>query len=94
MSSHNNWYVYILQCSDNTLYTGITTDVDRRLDEHNHDNQKGARYTRCRRPVTLIYHETVPDRSSASKREAQLKKLPRQKKLALINERTIEGTIA
>ncbi len=80
-----SWTVYILQCADKSLYTGITTDVKRRLNEHNNDNKKGARYTRARRPVRLAYQETCEDRAHASKREHQLKQLSRAEKLALVN---------
>jgi len=83
MKSTNQWFVYILCCHDNSLYTGITTDLERRLTEHNETN-KGARYTRARRPVKLVYSEPAPDRSAASKREAQLKSLPIHQKRALI----------
>lgn len=79
------YYVYILECSDNTLYTGITTDLQRRVDEHN-TSEKGAKYTRLRRPVRLVYSEEQTDRSSASKREYALKKLSRMQKLALVSE--------
>jgi putative endonuclease len=75
-------FIYILQCSDDTLYTGWTTDLNRRVAEHNAG--RGARYTRSRRPVKLVYHETHPDRRHAMQREAAIKKLPRAKKLALI----------
>ncbi|MCG8380182.1 MAG: GIY-YIG nuclease family protein [Proteobacteria bacterium] len=78
------WVVYILRCSDQTLYTGITSDLERRLQEHNHDNKLAAAYTRSRRPVTLIYHETYTDRATATKREAEIKKLSRQEKEQLI----------
>ena len=78
------WKVYILQCADKTLYTGITTDIERRVEEHNSDNKKGARYTRVRRPVSLVYQESCENRSDASTREYQLKKLPRSKKLRLV----------
>ena len=76
--------MYILSCSDNSLYTGITVDVERRLYEHNNTN-KGARYTRARRPVKLIYQEPCINRSEASQRELQIKKLTRSQKLAMIN---------
>lgn len=78
-----SYSVYILQCADDTLYTGIATDVDRRLTEHN-SSEKGAKYTRSRRPVRLVYREPFPDRSSASRREYEIKKLSRGKKLQLI----------
>lgn len=78
------WVVYILRCRDGSLYTGITTALERRLHEHNH-SPKGARYTRQRRPVTLAYSERYISRSAASKREAQLKKLERREKERLID---------
>ncbi len=68
------WFVYILRCSDNSLYTGVTTDCERRLHEHNH-TRRGARYTRARRPLTLVYRESAPCRSSAQRREAEIKRL-------------------
>jgi len=77
------WYVYIVQCSDKSLYTGITVDLDRRVLEHNTSN-KGAKYTRPRRPVQLVYSEAHEDRSSASKRESAIKKLSRTEKLTLL----------
>lgn len=81
----NDWFVYILRCADDSLYTGITTELNRRVAEHNDKNKKlGARYTRSRQPVTLIYHETFESRSLASKREAEIKRLKRQQKLLLI----------
>lgn len=79
-----NWAVYILRCSDNSLYTGITRDLNRRLNEHNHDNRLAAAYTRARRPVTLMYQEAHIDRSSASKREAMIKKMTKAEKEKLI----------
>ena len=79
------YYVYIVQCADGTLYTGIATELARRIEEHNHSD-KGAKYTRARRPVMLVYHETFEDRSSASKREYEIKKrMSRAQKLTLIN---------
>ena len=80
------YYVYIVKCSDNTLYTGITTDLLRRVDEHNR-SKKGAKYTRLRRPVSLVYSEECQDRSSASKREAAIKKLKRVEKLDIIRKK-------
>lgn len=80
-----SWNVYILECSDSTLYVGVTTDVDRRINEHNTCNHKGAKYTRSRRPVKLAYSEPQPTRSEACKREASLKKLTRAQKQALID---------
>jgi len=81
----SNWYTYILKCSDETFYTGITTNLKKRLEEHNHDNKKGAKYTRARRPVVLVYSEESDDRSQATKRELAIKKLSRNKKQALID---------
>ena len=78
------YFVYIVRCSDGTLYTGITTDLERRIDEHNH-SPKGAKYTRNRRPVTLAYHESCEDKSSACKREYALKQLSRIQKEDLID---------
>lgn len=79
----NNWFVYILRCSDNSLYTGITTDTERRIKEHN-TSKLGARYTRMRQPVMLIYQETVDSRSTASKREAAIKRLKKKEKEQLV----------
>ncbi len=77
------WYVYVLKCSDETLYTGITTDLQRRIEEHN-SSSKGAKYTRIRRPVEMIYFEQCKDKSGATIRELEIKKLSRAKKLELI----------
>ena len=82
--SKSPWYVYILRCADSTLYTGVTTDTERRTKEHNGNNKLGAKYTRTRRPVQLAYSEACEDRSSACKREAEIKKLSRKAKLNLI----------
>lgn len=80
------YYVYIVLCSDDTLYTGIARDLERRINEHN-SSQKGAKYTRVRRPVHLIYSEEFPNRSLASKREYEIKKkMNRAQKLALIEK--------
>jgi len=79
-----SYYVYIVKCSDDTLYTGIATDIKRRVEEHN-SSTKGAKYTKTRRPVKLMYSEELEDRSSATKREIAVKKLSRDKKLELIN---------
>ena len=79
------WYVYLLRCADNSLYAGITTSLERRLKEHNECNKKGAKYTRCRRPVTLAYSETQLDRQQASRREYQLKQLTKAKKEQIVS---------
>lgn len=76
------YWVYILRCADGTLYTGCTNDLSRRLAAHNAG--KGAKYTRSRRPVELVYREEVPDKSAALRREAAIKGLSRSEKLALI----------
>lgn len=73
----------MLKCSDETIYTGITTDVGRRVDEHN-NLPKGAKYTRTRRPVELIYSESYDDKSSASRREYEIKQLSKSQKLLLV----------
>lgn len=78
----SGWCVYILRCSDDSLYTGITNNLDKRLDAHNAGT--GAKYTASRRPVRVIYFEVQADRSAASKREAAIKKLSRAQKLMLI----------
>lgn len=77
------WFVYIVECSDNSYYTGVTTDLKRRLHEHN-TSKKGAKYTRCRRPVTLAYHELSDCRKSACKREYAIKKMTTTQKKALV----------
>ena len=76
------WYVYLAQCRDGSLYSGATTDPAQRIATHNRG--QGAAYTRSRLPVTLVYIEPVRDRSSALRREAALKRMPRAAKLKLI----------
>ena len=78
-----SYYVYILTCKDGTLYTGITKNLTKRIDEHN-NSDRGAKYTKIRRPVKLSYSEKALNRSEASKREYAIKKLSRLKKLELI----------
>lgn len=78
------YWVYVLSCGDGSLYTGITTDPERRLREHN--SGKGAKYTRARLPVVMSYLEEAPDRASASRREWELKALSRGEKLKLVEE--------
>lgn len=82
----SEWKVYILRCSDNSLYTGITLDIHRRLNEHNHNDRLASAYTRARRPVELVYHESHDDRASATQREIVIKKLTKVEKEKLINE--------
>ena len=77
--------VYILKCSDDTLYTWITTDLEKRLKQHNWEILWWAKYTRTRQPVELVYFEEAENRSEASKREYEIKKLKREEKLKLIN---------
>jgi putative endonuclease len=78
------WFVYILECNDGTLYTGITTNVERRLNEHN-TSKRGAKYTRTRRPVKLAAIVAIcEDRATASRKEYNIKKLKRSQKIKLI----------
>lgn len=77
-----SYWLYILRCGDDTLYTGIAADVDRRLALH--QSGKGAKYTRGRGPLTVVYREELSDKSAALRREAAVKKLTRTEKLALI----------
>ena len=79
----SGWFMYVVKCSDGTLYTGITTDVMRRLHEHN-GTKRGAKYTRARRPVKLVHCIDFNDRSSASKAEARFKRLSRKEKMEKI----------
>ena len=83
LSNSPIWYIYILLCADGSLYTGITTDCARRLKEHNESRSLGAKYTRTRRPVAMVWRENVVSRSLASRREYAIKQLSRTKKLAL-----------
>lgn len=82
----NRWFVYIVRCSDGSFYTGMTKDVKRRLDEHNNSYHLGARYTRTRQPMTLVYQEELATRAQAAKREIKIKRLGRKGKEALINK--------
>ena len=81
-STTDSWCVYILRCNDNTLYTGIARNLDRRLEEHN-TGRRGAKYTRGRRPVTLLYWEPSESRSTATKREHEIRQLNAEEKMAL-----------
>lgn len=80
---NTSYALYILRCSDTTLYTGITADLERRLNEHN-NSDKGAKYTRSRRPCTLVYSETLETKGAALKREIAIKKMTKAKKEALL----------
>ena len=86
--SDSLWYVYVLQCSDNSLYCGITTDVERRFSEH--QSGVGAKYTRAKLPVKLLVFWTEENRSEATKAEIAFKKLRKKKKLQFIQEKEIE----
>jgi len=85
------WFVYIIKASDGRLYTGVTTDVARRFGEHA-GARRGARFFRGRQPVEVVYSESHPDRSSAQRREADIKRLSRGLKLDLIGRWTLEHT--
>ncbi len=78
------WFVYILRCADNSLYTGVALDVNKRLDEHNGIDKNGAKYTHGRRPVTLVYQESSNSRSDACKREYAIRRLNKSQKEQLL----------
>ena len=80
MTQEANWYVYMLRCSDNSLYTGICKNLQQRVDEHNYDNKKAAKYTRVRRPLKLVYYEHCESRSDAARREFEIKAFSKQQK--------------
>jgi len=82
---NKKYYVYIVECSDGTYYTGYTTDISRRVDEHNYSTKKAAKYTRSRRPVRLLYSEEHASVSEALKREYKIKKLSKKQKITLVN---------
>lgn len=88
MSMSDNWFVYLLRCDDQSLYCGVTTDLERRVKEHN-ESPKGAKYTRVRRPVSLAFSQTAINRSEACQLEAKIKKLSKVNK-----ERLVKGTYA
>lgn len=79
-----DWYVYMVRCADDSLYTGITTDVQRRIKEHNSKTPSAAKYTRTRQPVELVYIEQHDSRGSATSREMEIKKLAKKEKLKLL----------
>jgi putative endonuclease len=79
------WFVYIVSCANASFYTGITKDVNRRVYEHNTNNKIGSKYTKYRRPVTLVYQEKLSTRSEALKREAVIKKMTHNEKQIHIN---------
>ena len=82
------WFVYILRCNDGTLYTGVTTNIQRRLHEHN-KTSRGSKYTKARRPVNLVYKAVYNTRSAAQKAEYQIKQLTRVQKERLINDKMV-----
>ena len=84
LNQKKNWVVYILECSDGTLYTGVTNDLDNRVEQHNLG--KGAKYTRTRLPVNVAYREDAPEKGDALKREYEIKQLSGQQKLQLLNQ--------
>ena len=86
-----NWYVYIVKCKDDSLYTGITTNLERRLLQHNTDNLKGAKSLRGKRPVQLVYKEEYQTQTEARKREVAIKNWKRKYKLKLINKSKVSG---
>lgn len=83
-------YVYIVRCADGTLYTGKTTNLQRRIRQHNGEIRNGAKYTRARRPVTLVFYEEYVTNTLADKREREIKKLSREEKDTLIYRQTLE----
>lgn len=89
MKEEKRFYTYIVRCSDDTLYTGYTTDLGHRIQVHN--QKKGAKYTKNRTPVKLVYYETYETKQLAMKREAEIKKLSRQEKLSLIGRKNDEN---
>lgn len=87
----NKNFIYMIQCADGTIYTGWTTDIESRLEAHN--NGTGAKYTRGRGPVRLLYHEEFQSKGEALKREREIKKLKKEKKLKLISEALKAGEL-
>jgi len=85
MKANKKWYLYVVECADGTLYTGITLDIDRRINEHNYSD-KAAKYTRSRRPVRLRMTREYATRSEAAMEEWKFKKMNRKQKLGVINE--------
>jgi len=83
----SDWFVYIVRCADDSLYTGITKDVERRIEEHNNDDTLGAKYTKVRRPVVLVYQEACESRSVVTKREYDIKQLSRKEKVQLLSQK-------
>ena len=88
------WWVYLLQCADDSLYVGVTVCLERRLRQHNGELVGGARYTRSRRPVTLLWQKAAVSRSEAQVLEARLRRLPRSQKLALADGRVLPAALS
>jgi putative endonuclease len=84
-SKTGTWWVYLLRCNDNSLYAGVTTDIHRRIDEHN-NSKLGAKYTRARRPVSLAYLEEASNKSTACQKEYQIRHLTKLKKEQLVSK--------
>lgn len=91
MERDSQYFVYILECADGTYYTGITNSLQRRIKQHN--DGVASKYTRVRRPVRYVYIESVPDKSTALKREHQIKKLSRKRKVELVKKKGAEGDV-
>ena len=89
MKKNKKWYMYVVSCCDKSLYCGITTDIERRLKQHNGVLKGGAKYTRSRRPVLLVWKEICISRSDALKKEIKFKKLNKHKKLIYIRKNLI-----
>lgn len=80
------YYFYIVRCVDNSLYCGITSNLEKRLKEHNSNTSKGAKYTRAKKPANLVYFEEYPDRKTSMRREWEVKKWPKAKKEELVSQ--------
>lgn len=91
MKIEKKYFVYILECSDKSFYTGITTDLERRVIEHNSSGNLGAKYTKMRQPVRLIYNEKVKNKSEALKREYSIRQLKRKGKEELVEKKYLQA---
>ena len=85
--TESSWFIYMVRCGDNSLYTGIAKDVKKRIHEHNNDDTLGAKYTKARRPVALVYQEACESRSAATRREYEIKQLSREEKEGLLSRK-------
>ncbi|SMN00743.1 COG2827: putative endonuclease containing a URI domain [uncultured Candidatus Thioglobus sp.] len=86
-SDEKQWVVYLLKCTNNSLYCGVTNDINKRLRQHNGEIAGGAKYTRANAPCELVYQEKAKDRSLAQQRECEIKAMERSEKLSLINKK-------